>query len=70
MAKASEADALYDDKFVRVTKRGLQIKWYYFPTAQSRHVDLESVKGVYYETQARTSWLAVKSWGQALSAAW
>jgi hypothetical protein len=62
-------DSIYDDKFVTVTKKHIIIKWYYFPTAQSKSVEFAQIQGVYY-SEHKCSLLTAKHWGQAITKAW
>ena len=35
---------LYEDQYVKITDEGVEIKWYYFPTAQSKFIAFSDVK--------------------------
>ena len=35
---------LYEDRYVKITDEGVEIKWYYFPTAQSKFIAFSDVK--------------------------
>ena len=35
---------LYEDRYVKITDEGVEIKWYYFPTSQSKFIAFSDVK--------------------------
>jgi hypothetical protein len=61
--------ALYEDKHVKLAKTELEIKWYYFPTAGTRKVELDKITAIYYEPH-RMDLATTKAWGQALTPVW
>uniref|UniRef100_A0A914CFR6 Uncharacterized protein n=1 Tax=Acrobeloides nanus TaxID=290746 RepID=A0A914CFR6_9BILA len=65
-------DFLYEDKYCRLTKSSLEIKWYYFPTAQSKFIPIPNIKGVYYKEQVACGegMCNLKGWGMSLSPCW
>ena len=40
----SAMSLLYEDQYVKITDEGVEIKWYYFPTAQSKFIAFSDVK--------------------------
>lgn len=66
---ATDADiVLYEDKFVSLmSKSGLQIKWYYFPTTMSKNIAGSKIESFNDEP---CSLLKSKDWGQGLSSVW
>lgn len=68
MAADSKPDVLYEDKFVKVTKTQLTIKWYYFPTATNAHVEWSKIQTIFYDHNP--SMFVVKGWGMLLSPVW
>jgi len=68
MAGDSKSDVLYEDKFVKVTKTHLIIKWYYFPTATNAHVEWAKIQVIYYD---QNPWMfRVRNWGMTFSPVW
>ena len=61
-------ESLYEDSYVRLTKTGLELKWYYFPSASNRHIDLASIRQLNYASQGLS--FATKGWGMAFSNVW
>ncbi len=67
-----DVDVLYEDKYCKLTVSELIIKRYYLPTAQSKHIDIASIRCIYYASQQmfyRQAFVA-KSWGMAFSPIW
>uniref|UniRef100_A0A914W608 Uncharacterized protein n=1 Tax=Plectus sambesii TaxID=2011161 RepID=A0A914W608_9BILA len=63
--------ALYEDEFCKVTKGEIKLKCYYFPTGQSKRIQLSDIKAIYYDDQTfKKMFGVVKSWGMSLSPIW
>jgi len=62
--------ALYEDKYVRIDTFGVQIKNYYFPTAQRKKILFNKIKGVFTAEELNLSLLDYKGWGMGLSNIW
>lgn len=68
-----EADTvLYEDKFITVTRSGLLIRRYHFPTFASRTLEPASIARVWRGTDAELglNFWRKKSWGYAFSSTW
>lgn len=59
----------YEDRFCKITKTHVCIKWHYFPTTQTRRVVIGKIKTVYHDKQG-WDWTNSKSWGMALTPIW
>ncbi|CAJ0954501.1 unnamed protein product, partial [Mesorhabditis belari] len=71
-AKEFEANKhFYEDKFVKITREGIEIKCYYFPTTQNKFIPFSAIKTVYYDAQGCLKKCCyIKSWGMAFSNVW
>ncbi|KAJ1965032.1 hypothetical protein GGI12_001054 [Dipsacomyces acuminosporus] len=67
---SSDAMALYDDRYIKVTREGLEIFNYYFPTGTSRFIRWESIEYVRTAKEAGVKWYALKQWGMSLGNIW
>ncbi|CAJ0577035.1 unnamed protein product, partial [Mesorhabditis spiculigera] len=71
-AKQFEADKhFYEDKFVKITREGIELKTYYFPTTKSKFIPFAEVKQLFYAIQsALKQHCYIKPWGMAFSKVW
>ncbi|WZN66100.1 hypothetical protein HKI87_14g76630 [Chloropicon roscoffensis] len=58
---------LYEDQYVKITDEGVEIKWYYFPTAQSKFIAFSDVKCFRLEPK---NLFTSKGWGMGMSNVW
>jgi hypothetical protein len=61
---------LYSDDCVDVTSEGVAIKWYWFPTAQSKYVPYESLRSVHSMPERTLDMFDSKGWGMGLGKTW
>ncbi|CAJ0577074.1 unnamed protein product, partial [Mesorhabditis spiculigera] len=61
----------YSDEFVKLQVGHLEVTWFYFPTASSKNIPYEKIKGIYYEQQNLKRQLCkVKGWGMSCTPCW
>ena len=61
--RATLGDAVFEDKSLAVCEHGLEVKWYYFPAANSKFVKFSELAGA--EKALRD-----KDWGIGISGVW
>mmetsp|Transcript_13462 Transcript_13462/g.38224 ORF Transcript_13462/g.38224 Transcript_13462/m.38224 type:complete len:137 (-) Transcript_13462:169-579(-) len=70
-ASPSDDQLLYEDGFVRIDRRALHLRNYYFPLCTSKRIaadDIASVKEA--AALGVDGWLETKVWGMALNNIW
>lgn len=60
----SEETVLFEDKDVKITDKAVYIKWYYFPTAGTKKIQISSIRNV---EKRDLGWAKARLWGMAYS---
>ncbi|KAJ2809038.1 hypothetical protein H4S07_003281 [Coemansia furcata] len=65
-----ESTALYEDKYLRVTKQGITVHRYYFPLMNDKFIPWDQIEYVKFAKDLGVRWYALKGWGTGMSDIW
>ncbi|KAJ2757130.1 hypothetical protein GGI19_000282 [Coemansia pectinata] len=65
-----ESTALYEDRYLLVTKKGITIRRYYFPFMSDKFVPWEQIEYVKTAQELGVRWYEIKEWGIAIGDIW